>query len=329
EYIERDSPTNMRFKRMFEEAPPPVTPGQEAVKNYADLLYAFNDLLGRSPIYDDAGGLSAMVGAVPYYALIARFCNTPSGFNAFADPVIDGFLRRMINDWHTFLVSSSSTYVLTENPEDGWFRPSALDAMIKTAGGDPQRQTFEDIYECDTSQPHYGFTNYDHFFIKELVETARVPDDPDNDNVIIMACSSNIHTLTYQGNNDAQRLQEESRFWIKETPYSLRHILGGDELTSRFVRGSLMQAMLSSLDYHGWRSPVNGRVVKTVLIPGTHYCGLVDPTSEDPDPISRSQDFVTAVSTRALIFIEAAPPVGLMVFVGVGLGEVSTCEIKV
>ncbi|KAG6333810.1 hypothetical protein ID866_5280 [Astraeus odoratus] len=199
--------------------------------------------------------------------------------------------------------------------------------MIKTAGGNPGRQTFEDIYVCDTSRSHYGLRNYDVFFTKELVEKKRTPLFPDN-NIINMACSSNIHTLTNQG-KDEERLKEEGQFWIKETPYSFRHILGGDELTSRFVHGSLMQVILSSLDYHGCRSPVNGAVVKTALLSRTHYAGLVDPTSRDPDPISRSQAFVTAVSTCALVFIEAAPPVGLMVFVGVGLGEVLTCEIKV
>ncbi|KIO14494.1 hypothetical protein M404DRAFT_88602, partial [Pisolithus tinctorius Marx 270] len=40
--------------------------------------------------------------------------------------------------------------------------------------------------------------------------------------------------------------------------------------------------------------------------------------------------FVTAISTRALIFIDAAlPDVGLLCFVAIGLGEVSTCKINI
>ncbi|KAG0697680.1 hypothetical protein DFH29DRAFT_1021469 [Suillus ampliporus] len=54
------------------------------------------------------------------------------------------------------------------------------------------------------------------------------------------------------------------------------------------------------------------------------------PQEEFTDIISRSQGFITAFATCALIFIESVDPrVGLMCFVGIGLGEVSTCEITV
>ncbi|KAG0246761.1 hypothetical protein BG011_002339, partial [Mortierella polycephala] len=40
--------------------------------------------------------------------------------------------------------------------------------------------------------------------------------------------------------------------------------------------------------------------------------------------------YLTATATRALIFIEAdSPAIGLMCFIGVGMAEVSTCEITV
>ncbi|KAI5989192.1 hypothetical protein F5J12DRAFT_897980 [Pisolithus orientalis] len=61
----------------------------------------------------------------------------------------------------------------------------------------------------------------------------------------------------------------------------------------------------------------------------TYYAARLDDDDKDLDVISRSQDFVSNVSTRALIFIQAEEPVGLMCFVGVGLGEVSTCNVIV
>ncbi|KAI6034807.1 phosphatidylserine decarboxylase-domain-containing protein [Pisolithus marmoratus] len=96
-------------------------------------------------------------------------------------------------------------------------------------------------------------------------------------------------------------------------------------------------AGLGTLDYHRWRSPVCGTVVKTRLISGatyhnpppTYYAACLDDNHTDLDVVPRSQDFVTAISTRALIFIQAEEPVGLMCFVGVGLGEVSTCNVIV
>ncbi|KAG6328215.1 hypothetical protein ID866_10874, partial [Astraeus odoratus] len=322
EFIEKDSVTNMLFKQMFEQAKPPA-PGQQGSKDYVDLLNQFNFILSDPPKF--ATGASAMVAAVPYYALLSRFCNTPSGFTAFTDPTIDGFLRRMLDEWHAFLLTEASTGMLTDKKEGGWFTDEAVKAMVDSAG--KPGKLFQDVFVCNPSDPSgkYGFKDYDSFFTKELVglQNKEMIEDAYNKETVNMPCSANIYTLT------EQPLKLEDRFWIKETPYSLRHILGSTEEARRFEGGTLFQAMLSSLDYHGWRSPVIGRVVKTLVIPGTHYAGLVDPTSEDPDPISRSQDFVTAISTRALIYIEAEPPVGLVVFVGVGLGEVSTCEILV
>ncbi|KAG6330932.1 hypothetical protein ID866_8159, partial [Astraeus odoratus] len=113
-------------------------------------------------------------------------------------------------------------------------------------------------------------------------------------------------------------LKETDNFWIKNTPYSLGHILGHDELTSSFIGGTLFQGLLQSSYYHRWRSPVNGVVQKIRLIAGsdvsegetppTYYAACLDDAPYD-DPID--------------------DPVGLCCFVGVGLGEVSTCNIIV
>ncbi|KAG6380098.1 hypothetical protein JVT61DRAFT_8183 [Boletus reticuloceps] len=71
--------------------------------------------------------------------------------------------------------------------------------------------------------------------------------------------------------------------------------------------------MLSSMYYHRWHSPVDGRVVKTYIIPGTDYAARLDDGS-DPDVVSRLQAFVTAISTpRALILVESDNPnIGLI-----------------
>lgn len=50
----------------------------------------------------------------------------------------------------------------------------------------------------------------------------------------------------------------------------------------------------------------------------------------DPYGPNESQGYITEVATRALIFIEADhPEIGLMCFVGVGMAEVSSCDITV
>lgn len=71
-------------------------------------------------------------------------------------------------------------------------------------------------------------------------------------------------------------------FRLKDDPYSLDHILNCDySLASQPISGTVFQAMLSSLDYHRWHSSVDGRVVRTCVVPGTYYAARLD---YDPDP---------------------------------------------
>jgi phosphatidylserine decarboxylase len=80
---------------------------------------------------------------------------------------------------------------------------------------------------------------------------------------------------------------------------------------------------------------VNGTVLKTVLIPGSYYAespvmGFENPEGPDPSGPHLSQGYLTAVATRAVIYIKADnPKIGLMAFMGVGMSEVSTCETTV
>ncbi|KAI6037751.1 phosphatidylserine decarboxylase [Pisolithus marmoratus] len=236
-------------------------------------MQAINTNLLTAPTYRE--GPSGMMAGVPYYGILARFCNTLSGYEAFTHPGVNARFCKVFTEWHKYLRSDKSTSVI-HNKKGGWLSPVALNAMITNADGNPEQHSFEDFYICDPKHIHYGFNSYDEIFVREL--------------------------------------HPKHQFWIKNTPYSLSHILSGDELTDRFVGGTLLQAMLRSLDYHRWRSPVKGTVVKTRLISGatsgnlptTYYAACLDDNHADLDVVSRSQDFV-----------------------GVGLGEVSTCNIVV
>ncbi|KAI6155709.1 Phophatidylserine decarboxylase-domain-containing protein [Pisolithus tinctorius] len=297
------------------------------VEDYVELMLVINTLLLTPPRY--GLGPSVMASSVPFYAVISRFCNTHAGYEAFTNPRVNANLCGVFTAWRTFLESPGSRVVLGNGP-GGWFSDDALRAMVESAGGGPD-QTFQDFYVCIPDAAHYNFTSYDNFFTRELRPDQVIPPDGDS-SIVRSACSSTVHSF-YTG------LRKTERFCIKNTPYSLRHILAGDDAVDTFVGGTLLQAMLGCTDYHRWHSPVNGTVVRTRLISGTedppsvphptYFAGLLDGEHKDPDVITRSQDFVTAISTRALIFIEAQEPIGLMCFVAVGLCEVSTCDITV
>ena len=110
-----------------------------------------------------------------------------------------------------------------------------------------------------------------------------------------------------------------------------------DEMVKYFAGGTVYQAFLSPLDYHRWHSPIDGVIEKIIKLDGTYYAVLPDEGApiDDPDlpPSSpygamvRSQAFLTIVATRVLIYIRSK--IGLVCFIGLGMVEVSTCDVTV
>lgn len=74
---------------------------------------------------------------------------------------------------------------------------------------------------------------------------------PNDDRVIVNAWES----APYRVATDVKR---HAKFWIKAQPYSLMHMLAHDELSEKFVGGTVYQAFLSAKSYHRWHAPVNG-----------------------------------------------------------------------
>lgn len=126
-------------------------------------------------------------------------------------------------------------------------------------------------------------------------------------------------------------------FWIKGQPYSVLDMLAHDPLAESFAGGTVYQAFLSALSYHRWHAPVSGTIKKCFVQDGTYFSeplfeGLGDPSVQEIDAggISVGQGYLAHLATRAVIFIEADnPAIGLMAFIGIGMDEVSTCDITV
>ena len=179
---------------------------------------------------------------------------------------------------------------------------------------------FTNEFKCDPRQPHYGFKSWDDFFTREFQPGVRPVAYPKDDAVILNACESAPYRI-------ARHVKLHDKFWIKSQPYSIAHMLANDNLAPLFVEGTVYQAYLSPFCYHRWHSPVSGRITKAYVKDGAYYS---EAPSEGFDPAgpNDSQGYITAVATRALIFIEADnPDIGLMCFLGVGMAEVSSCQI--
>jgi len=253
-----------------------------------------------------------------------------SGHAAFLDPDVNKMLKKVLNEWGKYLKTPESAGVLGDH-DAGWFGKVGYSDLMAVANAPYQTQhKFEDMYICDPSQKHYGFTSWDDFFTRKVHDSARPVASPDDDSVVANACESKVY-------NVASDVRFRDKFWIKGQPYSVVDMLANDPLAPHFNGGTVYQAFLSALSYHRWHSPVTGVVKKAYVVDGTYFSEPLLPGDEGDlsqaiasEGISMAQGYLTALATRAIIFIEADnPAIGLMVFVGIGMDEVSTCEITV
>lgn len=273
------------------------------------MLNLFNNIITQAPDFEQ----NEFVG-VPINAILEWPMGTPAGFAMFINPKVNAQFKKVLDAWASFLASPESCHVLTTE-DNGWFGPAASAAM----------PNFVETFVSDPFAPYYGFKSWDDFFTRPFRPGMRPVIAADDNRIVNNPCESTFYNL-------AHNIQARDKFWLKSQPYSLYHMLDNDPFAPQFVNGTIYQAFLSAFNYHRWHSPVNGTVVKTVVIPGTYYAESPAMGFPDPDPLGAmgSQGFLTAVATRALIFIQADnPSIGLLCFIAVGMGEVSTCEITV
>lgn len=310
--IEGDAEIYMLFHQMFEQVPhrPPYNndpTGKPQVRDYHLMLRLLNAIMTRAPAFNKTD----LVG-FPINAILDWPMGTGGGFTAFLNDKVNARFRAMLDAWAIFLRSPDSTHVLNTDPVSGWFGRDAMEAM----------PNFDKTFLCDPVAPHHGFTSWDDFFTRRFRPGVRPVAAPHDDAVIVNACESSPYRL-------APNVKARDRFWIKAQPYSLEHMLAGDDLAPRFVGGTVYQAFLNALSYHRWHSPVSGTIVKAYVQPGTYY-SETPAEGFDPAGPNESQAYITEVATRAMIFIQADnPAIGLMCFMPVGMAEVSTCEITV
>ncbi|KIK54436.1 hypothetical protein GYMLUDRAFT_63222 [Collybiopsis luxurians FD-317 M1] len=311
--IEEDPELYRGFHEMFEQIPnkPPYNKdlsGKPQIHNYMKMLSLFECVLTEAPDleHDHVG--------FPISAILDWPMGTPAGLATLANPKVNRQFKKMFDIWTSFLTSKESCYVLNKG-EHGWFGPRAQNHL----------PDFDNTFVCDPSAEHHGYTSWDNFFTRTFRPGIRPIVGAGDNRIINNACESTVYAIK-------EDVKELDHFWLKEEPYSLLHMLSNDELAPQFVGGTVCQAFLSAFDYHRWHSPVNGKIVKTVLVPGTYYeespaMGFPHPDTSAPN---RSQGFLTQVAARSLIFIECDnPDIGLMCFVSVGMAEVSTNEVTV
>ena len=310
--IEGDAHLYMRAHQMFTQipkrAPFDKSPtGEPQVRDYRVMLQLISAVMTTAPVFDR----TALVGC-PLNAILDWSMGTEGGVAFFLSEKINRQLKKILNEWGRFLSSRDSAYVLTTDPHRGWFGKDAMAAM----------PDFEADFACDPAKPHRGFASWDDFFTRRFRPGRRPVASPGDGAVVVNACESAPYRI-------ARGVTARDRFWIKAQPYSLLHMLANDAFTEQFVGGTVYQAYLSPLSYHRWHCPVDGAVVRAYVREGTYYAEALA-EGLDPEGPNESQGYIAGIATRAIVFIEADnPDIGLMAFMGIGMAEVSTCDVTV
>lgn len=345
--VHSDSVLHAQVDAMFEEAleQKKLTPlGQLEVRTFEQFLALLNAIMTTAPeCYQDIHSHepSGLIG-FPINALLDWPMATKSGYDVFANALVNQQFMKILRYWSRFLCTQESRYVLTErmsrlDPKTlvvPWLGDLAKAEMVQVAraadgeGSNPTPGRFEEIFNCDPDAEYYGFGSWDDFFTRTFRSGVRPVSGKGDDSVIVNACESTpLRVKT--------GVPLTARFWLKGQPYSLEDMLNFDEHTPQFEGGTVYQAFLSALSYHRWHSPVSGTIEKVSVVNGSYYLGNLyqgfkNPYGADPNAPNNSQPFLTAVATRALIFIEADnPKIGLMCVMPVGMAEVSSCQITV
>lgn len=345
--VNSDRVLHAQVEAMFAEADKhkKLTPlGQIEVRTFEQFLELLNGIMTTAPeAYQDipTHEPSGLIG-FPINALLDWPMATESGYDVFANALVNQQFKKVLAYWSQFLSSKESRYVLTErasrlDPETlivPWLGKLAKSEMVQVAksavveGHNPTPDRFEEIFNSDPTDEYYGFGSWDGFFTRTFRAGVRPVSGKGDDSVIVNACESAPLQVKTE-------VPLNAGFWLKGQPYSLENMLNFDEQTPLFEGGTIYQAFLSALSYHRWHSPVSGTVRKAYVVNGSYYLenlyeGFKDPKGADPSAPNDSQPFLTAVATRALIFIEADnPKIGLMCVMPVGMAEVSSCEITV
>lgn len=107
------------------------------------------------------------------------------------------------------------------------------------------------------------YANFNEFFGREIKESARPIDEPENDYISSSPADCRLTAFP--------TIDLATQYWIKGHGFTLPRLLGDEALAQQFDGGSIVIARLAPQDYHRWHAPVAGTVESIKDIPGAYY----------------------------------------------------------
>ena len=172
----------------------------------------------------------------------------------------DKFLRHLYNDWGGQLCLRLMVRPFVTRL-GGWFLNTRLSSRM--IPGFVERNHI-DLSVCTKQK----FCSYNDFFTRTLKEGQRpVAGD---ESVLISPCDGKV---------TVSRIGGDSRFFIKDTPYTLERLLKNRRLAERYLGGYAVILRLTVDDYHHYCYVADGEKSPDVQIPGVFH--TVNPAAND------------------------------------------------
>ncbi len=280
--------------------------GKPAITSVLDLMMALAYISRRAPEFNED---PAKRNFFPMSALFVYMMYTPTGSQVFSNAVFTDVLRRVLQEWCSFLDSTDSQYVLNRGPQ-GWLSPAASELMDLPAFVIP-----------DPDAPHGGFASFNAYFHRQIKLDQRPLAGVGDPHIVVSANDGTVYRI-------ARGVKRLDSFWIKTQPYSLADMLAGIDQpglsVDQFVGGDVFQAFLSGANYHRWRAPVSGTIVAQMTVDGLMFSELRSEGFDDSAG-TLSQGYQASVNTRGLTFIRADyEPLGTVCVMPIGITEISS-----
>lgn len=118
------------------------------------------------------------------------------------------------------------------------------------------------------------FSSWNDFFTRRLRQGERHVDE--REKVLVSPCDGKLSVY---------RIDKNSRFWIKDTEYTVEQLLRNKSLAERYLGGYALVFRLTVDDYHHFCYPAEGKKSDNVVVPGIFH--TVNPVANEVYPIYR------------------------------------------
>lgn len=162
----------------------------------------------------------------------------------------------------------------------------------------------------ELKQPIEDFKCFNDFFSRELKESARPINEPDNNRKI--ASPADCRLMVFDNAEEAKRI------WIKGKEFTIPNLLNKADIAPKFEGCSMAICRLSPQDYHRWHVPLGGTLGPRTMVDGGLYTVNPIAVREPVDVFTENKRCLMPIETEhfgtVMMIAVGAVMVGSMVF---------------